>query len=169
MMLGELFINAINKEKQLMALANTWATTGAERSKLSNSLLNRVGPIAPSGGFSSDMATLVSVVSSLNGEVLAVQGPPGTGKTYTAAKLIEALLVTKSNLRIGVCSTNNDAVDNVLKEILKSLPPEYVNSLNRIGKDNEAVGLIKGKPAKEELARQVQFGTVFGLCKAGVD
>jgi len=168
MMNAETFINAINKEKQLMELAKIWAMPGVSRSNLSHSLVTRIGPIAPVGGFSSDITTLASVVASLNGEVLAVQGPPGTGKTYTAAKLIETLIVSHPDLRIGVCATTNSAVDNVLKELLKSLPPTYVKALNRIGKDNESVGLIKGKPLKEEDTRQVQFGTVFGLCKAGV-
>ena len=168
MMIAEPFIDVKNKETQLMGLATIWATKGATRSKLSQSLLNRVGPIAPIGGFSSDMTTLASVVASLNGEVLAVQGPPGTGKTYTAAKLIEALIVSHPDLRIGVCATTNSAVNNVLNELLKTLPTSHLNVINRIDVKNESIGLIKGKKGDKEEDRQVQFGTVFGLCRAGV-
>ena len=169
MMTAELMIDSASKETQLMQLAISWATIGSSRSELSRSIMNRVAPTAPSDGFSADIGSLSSVVASLDGEVLAIQGPPGTGKTYTAAKLIEALISSNPQLRIGVCATTHSAVDNVLNELLKTLPTSHINALNRIGVKNESIGLVKGKKGDKEEDRQVQFGTVFGLCKAGVD
>ena len=72
------------------------------------------------------------------------------------------------DLRIGVCATTNSAVNNVLNELLKTLPTSHLNVINRIDVKNESIGLIKGKKGDKEEDRQVQFGTVFGLCRAGV-
>jgi uncharacterized protein len=76
-------------------------------------LLNRVPPAATlqiAGESSTDSAIRVSGLMS--GGCLVVQGPPGTGKTYTASRVITALLATGK--KIGVASNSHKAVVNLL-------------------------------------------------------
>ncbi len=49
---------------------------------------------------------------------LAVQGPPGTGKTYTAARMILALL--RDGARVGVTANSHKAIGNVLVAVAKA-------------------------------------------------
>ena len=50
--------------------------------------------------------------------VLAIQGPPGTGKTYTAARMILALL--RDGARVGVTANSHKAIGNVLLAVAKA-------------------------------------------------
>jgi uncharacterized protein len=60
----------------------------------------------------------VRVTSAMPGGCLVVQGPPGTGKTYTAARVIHALLSVGK--RVGVASNSHKAVINLLLECGKA-------------------------------------------------
>lgn len=60
------------------------------------------------------LASGIRVTGSMNGGCLVVQGPPGTGKTYTAAKVINALLATGK--RVGVASNSHKAIVNLMLE-----------------------------------------------------
>lgn len=55
----------------------------------------------------------VRLVAGMNGSTLCLQGPPGTGKTYTASRMIEALL--KQGKRVGVTSNSHKAIVNLLR------------------------------------------------------
>lgn len=76
-------------------------------------LLNRVPPtdrLQLEGESPTQAATRVA--SSLSGGCLVVQGPPGTGKTYTASRVIIALLAMGK--KVGVTSNSHKAVVNLL-------------------------------------------------------
>jgi len=76
-------------------------------------LLDRVPPLMPiqkAGESLTDAA--IRVTGAMSGGCLVVQGPPGTGKTYTASRVIIALLA--KGLRVGVASNSHKAVNNLL-------------------------------------------------------
>ncbi|OBI55667.1 hypothetical protein A5667_23195 [Mycolicibacterium fortuitum] len=73
----------------------------------------------PAGGtFTDDLADMTRWVANLDASCAAIQGPPGTGKTYSSAHLIHALV--RSGLRVGISANTHVAIDNVLKEVLKT-------------------------------------------------
>jgi predicted RecB family nuclease len=59
--------------------------------------------------------SVIRAVQDLDHSYLVIQGPPGTGKTFTAARVIVALL--KSGKRLGVASNSHSAINNLLKEV----------------------------------------------------
>ncbi len=73
----------------------------------------------PAGGtFTDDLADMTRWVTNLGAGCASIQGPPGTGKTYSSAHLIHALV--RSGLRVGISANTHVAIDNVLKEVLKT-------------------------------------------------
>jgi len=76
-------------------------------------LLNRVPPatsLQTAGESATDAA--IRVAQSMSGGCLVVQGPPGTGKTYTASRVIIALLA--AGRKVGVSSNSHKAIVNLL-------------------------------------------------------
>ncbi|MBI2762732.1 MAG: TM0106 family RecB-like putative nuclease [Chloroflexi bacterium] len=53
---------------------------------------------------------------SLDRTVLPIQGPPGTGKTYTAARMITALVA--AGARVAVTAQSHKTITNLLEEVL---------------------------------------------------
>ncbi len=76
-------------------------------------LLHRVAPMTPmrQPGESTAEAA-VRIAGSMYGGCLVIQGPPGTGKTYTASRVIDALL--RAGKRVGVTSNSHKAIMNLL-------------------------------------------------------
>jgi len=64
------------------------------------------------------LAGAIEAVRALDGSTLVVQGPPGSGKTYTAARMIAALV--KDGYRIGVTSNSHRAISLLLQEAGKA-------------------------------------------------
>lgn len=54
--------------------------------------------------------------------LFVLQGPPGTGKTTTATELVAQILKQNPAARILVSAQANDALDNLLESIVKTLP-----------------------------------------------
>jgi len=76
-------------------------------------LLNRVPPATPlQKGGESPTDAAIRITGLMAGGCLVIQGPPGTGKTYTAARVITALL--GAGKRVGVASNSHKAVVNLL-------------------------------------------------------
>jgi predicted RecB family nuclease len=67
-------------------------------------------PLPRDGGYVDDIA---AALLDLDSSYVAVHGPPGTGKTYTAAKVIAALLDTH-HWRIGVVAQSHAVVEHLL-------------------------------------------------------
>ena len=65
-----------------------------------------------------------AVINALNREPLTIiQGPPGTGKTTVITEIVFQILHKMPNAKILITSQTNDAVDNVLDNLLeKDIP-----------------------------------------------
>ena len=76
-------------------------------------LLNRVPPV---GVLRREDETpteaAIRITTSMSGGCLVIQGPPGTGKTFTASRVITALLA--AGKKVGVASHSHKAVANLL-------------------------------------------------------
>ncbi|HXG25248.1 MAG TPA: TM0106 family RecB-like putative nuclease [Candidatus Binatia bacterium] len=77
-------------------------------------------PLAPEG------ADIVAVARDLGmrlrGGVLPIQGPPGTGKTYTAARMITALV--RAGKRVGITAQSHRTISNLVEEVLRAADTE---------------------------------------------
>jgi uncharacterized protein len=60
----------------------------------------------------STLDAALRITKLMSGGCLVIQGPPGTGKTYTASRVIEALLASEK--KVGVASNSHKAVVNLL-------------------------------------------------------
>lgn len=102
------------------AIQTALTETGAKH--LTNSLPAQVstliGRVAPAKALQELNEAItdsgIRVTAAMNGGCLVVQGPPGTGKTFTAAKVINALL--SAGKKVGVASNSHKAVVNLLLE-----------------------------------------------------
>ena len=87
----------------------------------------------------------VRITSSMSGGCLVIQGPPGTGKTYTAARVIHALL--SAGKRVGIASNSHRAVVHLLIECGKAAT-EAGGSLQGVKAGGEKEGpLFADNPA----------------------
>jgi len=64
-----------------------------------------------------DIASITAAALDLDRSYLAVHGPPGTGKTYTAARVIAAL-VNEHRWKVGVVAQSHSVVAHLLDEIV---------------------------------------------------
>ena len=71
------------------------------------------GPLVHEGETLLDAA--VRIATRLDGSTLAIQGPPGTGKTWTAARMILALV--REGKRVGVTAQSHKVIGNLLEAI----------------------------------------------------
>ena len=99
------------KLDSLVDFANGLVDNPASTNPVSLRLLRREpatfkhGYSLPPEGFTNDLVEMRRWVTKLDGSFVPIQGPPGTGKTYTAARLISALIedAEKSNKKIRIC------------------------------------------------------------------
>jgi uncharacterized protein len=61
---------------------------------------------------------------TLDGGVLPVQGPPGAGKTFTAARVIIALVA--AGKRVGITALSHKVIRNLLDEVVRAARKEGV-------------------------------------------
>ena len=73
-------------------------------------LRNTAGPIVPPDRDA--LETAIEAVLDMRSTTLCVQGPPGSGKTYTAARMITALL--RAGKRVGITSNSHRAINVLL-------------------------------------------------------
>jgi hypothetical protein len=127
-------------------------------------LLNRVPPattLQEPGESATDAAIRVTAVMS--GGCLVVQGPPGTGKTYTASRVITALLAIGK--RVGVASNSHKAVVNLLSACGEAAK-ESGRSLQGIKVGGEAEGpLFSGNPGLRHVEKTTD---AHGAYRGGV-
>src|SRR5688572_1358311 len=78
------------------------------------------------------------LVLALDCSVLPIQGPPGSGKTYTAGRMICALLA--SNKKVGITAVSHKVIRKLLEEVLDAATKE--------GIDARCVEKVSGKVSK---------------------
>lgn len=79
-----------------------------------DALLNRRPPANPmQTEGESPLEAAIRVTGTMDGGCLIIQGPPGTGKTYTASRVIAALL--QGGKKVGVSSNSHKVVMNILE------------------------------------------------------
>ncbi|MCC6317194.1 MAG: TM0106 family RecB-like putative nuclease [Gemmatimonadaceae bacterium] len=66
----------------------------------------------------------VATAVSLHDEVFAIQGPPGAGKTFTAARMIVALV--RAGKRVGVTANSHQVIRKVLEDVHKAPGGEQI-------------------------------------------
>lgn len=77
-------------------------------------ILSDVGS-GPLAGDEAPLDAAVRIARGLNGTALGIQGPPGTGKTWTAARMIAALV--GDGRRVGVTAQSHKVIGNLLEAV----------------------------------------------------
>ena len=72
------------------------------------------------------VAETVEAAQSLQNSYLCIQGPPGAGKTYTASRIIGALV--KDGKKVGVASNSHKAITNLLVGASKYCKSENIRA-----------------------------------------
>jgi hypothetical protein len=111
----------------------------------------RVGgqPLRVEGETAVDAALRLAL--SLNCGVLPIQGPPGSGKTYTAARMIAAIV--NAGLRVGVTANSHKVIRNLLDEVCKAA--------DEIGIDLTCIQKVPDRATDE---RRLRFTTDNAIC-----
>ena len=104
---------------------------------------SEIGPLTGPG--EQPLEAAVRIARGLNGTTLAIQGPPGTGKTWTAARMILALV--KDGKRVGVTAQSHKVIGNLLEAVagaaVEAGEMVRVAQKGEVGDDRAAVdGLI---------------------------
>ncbi|RDH77912.1 TM0106 family RecB-like putative nuclease [Mycolicibacterium moriokaense] len=73
-------------------------------------------PLAHTGDVTAD---ITRTLLDLDNSYIAVHGPPGTGKTYTAARVIAAL-VNDHQWRVGVVAQSHAVVENLFRDLIEA-------------------------------------------------
>jgi uncharacterized protein len=66
-------------------------------------------------GDETPLQAAVRLALELDGGTLAIQGPPGSGKTYTAARMIAALV--RSGQRVGITANSHKVIGHALDKV----------------------------------------------------
>jgi predicted RecB family nuclease len=114
------WVDATSKAVALQSFAGD-VLDGTAPNEVTMSLLRRELPrfagAGPAGGvFGDDLADMTAWVTRLDHSFVAIQGPPGTGKTYSAARLVHALVL--DGARVGIAAVSHAAIDNLLEAIV---------------------------------------------------
>jgi len=117
-------VSAVSIEKSIFEVVSTYATTGFLAPCLRD-FLERNPPrleAAPTGFLvapGEDMVEAgIRITSEMQDTCLCIQGPPGTGKTYTAARVIRALI--EQGKKVGISSNSHKAIQNLMGEVCEA-------------------------------------------------
>ncbi|HEY8987421.1 MAG TPA: AAA domain-containing protein, partial [Candidatus Limnocylindrales bacterium] len=96
----------------------------------------------------------------LDGGVLPIQGPPGTGKTWTAARMIAALVA--DGRRVGITAQSHKAITNLVDKTAEAfaeidLPFAAIQKSDEEAGSNRIGVRIVGEPG--DVARELALGT----------
>lgn len=134
---------------------------GATANPVTLALLRRATPTFSTGGgptggsFTDNLDDMAQWVTLIDSGCVGVQGPPGTGKTYSAGHLVRALV--HSGKRVGISANTHVAIDNVLKEVIKTF---------RTFGETASLRAVRKTPsgAKKPLAPLVTYTTATKAC-----
>jgi predicted RecB family nuclease len=93
----------------------------------------------------------IRIAPMLAGGILPIQGPPGAGKTYTAARMVCALVA--SGKRVGITANSHTVIRNLLNEVVKAADALHIDlqSIQKPKSKQEAVHRIRFTTDNEEL------------------
>jgi uncharacterized protein len=114
-------INDKVKEESVIRIAQWVAQngiTGEGRYKAGRELLLRFIPSFSNDKeyFEDPLEEAIFRAMNLNGGILPIQGPPGTGKSYTASRMILALI--KAGKKIGITALSHKVITGLLEKVL---------------------------------------------------
>ena len=115
------YVRPGEKVDSLRRLGEEVARQGFRRDRThaaAGALLLRTPPTVALGarGREAPVEVAQRVALELDGDVLPIQGPPGTGKTYTAARMIVALV--RAGKKVGVTAMSHKVIGKVLDEVV---------------------------------------------------
>lgn len=99
---------------------------------------------------------------SVEGGILPIQGPPGAGKTYTAARVIVALV--SAGQRIGVTALSHKVIRHLLQEVVEAARETgvHLRCIQKVGErtdENEVPG-IREETDNGEVVAALRSGEV---------
>ena len=103
---------------------------------------------------------------ALDGGVLSIQGPPGSGKTYTAARMIVALVA--AGRRVGITANSHKVIANALDRIHEAAlqAGTRVRIGQRTGQEDDAVSPharpVTGNPEAVQVLRDREVDVLGG-------
>jgi hypothetical protein len=129
------FVNPAPIDASVEAAAQDWLDSREIRPALRDFLLksrprivgHKGGPLVNEG--EDNVVAGTRIAKLLDNSVLCIQGPPGTGKTYTAARIINALLADGRN--VGISSNSHKAILNLMQAVHRIDP--LVSPMLKIG------------------------------------
>lgn len=93
------------------------------------------GPIITGQDDAGRLQQIIRAVERLDKSYLAIQGPPGAGKTYTATRIIAALLA--QGKKIGIASNSHHAINNLLFSTAAHCREKGIAATFSCGKETE--------------------------------
>lgn len=124
-------------------------------------------PLVTANSSHERLQQLIAAVQSLENSYLAIQGPPGAGKSYTAARIIGALV--KQGKRVGISSNSHKAINNLILGVARYCRDENIPVHCCCSKDTEpelqklGVDIVQNT----DLAGHVLPGCVLGTTAWG--
>lgn len=114
------YVSPANIPVAIQDVAQAWADNALAPSAITDFLLRaqpRRGESTGAALVTSDqpderLQQIVQAVQSLENSYLAIQGPPGAGKSYTASRIIGALV--RQGKRVGISSNSHKAINNLI-------------------------------------------------------
>lgn len=111
--------------------------------------------------------TAVRIAPKLAGGVLAIQGPPGAGKTFTAARMICALV--QANKTTGITANSHKVIRNLLDEVVKAADEQGIElrCMQKVSDEQDDVHRIEFSKSNEDVIAaigptcQVAAGTAW--------
>ncbi len=97
------------------------------------------------------VAAAVRIAPRLRSGVLPIQGPPGAGKTYTAARMICALV--RAGARVGITANSHKVIRNLLDKVVEAAAQSgvEVQCVQKISDKGEDARCIRCVKANEEV------------------
>ncbi len=116
-LLADEFVNPAPIPEALTAVANGHLS-GQLHASIEALLVRRPPAKTMQMAEESTIDAAILIAGAMAGGCLVIQGPPGTGKTYTASRVILALLTAGKS--IGIASNSHKAVINLIEECGKA-------------------------------------------------
>lgn len=97
----------------------------------------------------------IRVAKILEPGVLAIQGPPGAGKTFTAARMICALV--RAGRTVGVTANSHKVIRNLLNAVVQAADEEHIDliCLQKAAEKEDEVHRIRFAKSNDEVSNAI--------------